>query len=146
MSSDIGKSLKKINNLIKRDCAKVPARNVNRLRGWILEYLTANEGRDVYQRDLETELCVRRSTITEVLNNMERDGLVRRASVGTDKRLKKITLTEKSEEFRLAFKQRIDHIESVMSEGIDAQDLELFKRVIEKITNNLEKHFCQHKE
>lgn len=146
MNYEIGKSLKKINNLLKRSHPGCPKGHSHRLRGWILEYLVCNESRDIYQRDLEAEFCVRRSTATEVLKRMERDGLIKREVVGRDKRLKRIALTEKSEEYIRGFKSRIDYLENVMSEGLTEDEAASLKAVAEKIFYNLEKHFYSIKE
>lgn len=146
MNNEIGKSLKKINNLLKRSHPGCPKGHLHRLRGWMLEYLAMNEDKDVYQKDLEAEFCVRRSTATEVLKLMERDGLITREAVGSDRRLKKITLTDKSADFSREFKKRICHMEDIMSEGIPQEELKVFKDVADKIFLNLEKHFYEIKE
>ena len=51
---------------------------------------------DVFQRDLEAEFCIRRSTASAILQTMERDGLIRREAVQQDARLKKLVLTPKA--------------------------------------------------
>lgn len=44
--------------------------------------------RIIFQKDLETEFCIGRSTVTNILNLMEKKGFVRRESVSYDARLK----------------------------------------------------------
>lgn len=62
----------------------------------IIRYLSEHQERDVYQRDVEKEFGITRSTASRVLTLMEEKGLILRESVETDARLKKLTLTEKA--------------------------------------------------
>ena len=57
--------------------------------GWILKTLYENPGRDVFQKDIEAECGMARSTVAGVVKLMERKGLIRRESVASDARLKK---------------------------------------------------------
>ena len=52
-------------------------------------FLIANQDHDVFQRDLEKELRIRRSTASEILNVLERDDYLRRIPASHDARLKK---------------------------------------------------------
>lgn len=62
----------------------------------IIRFLTEREDRDIYQRDLEKEFGITRSTASRVLLLMEQKGMVERHSVPSDARLKKLVLTQKS--------------------------------------------------
>ena len=53
--------------------------------------------RDLYQRDIEEEFRIRRSTASGILKLMEKNGFIYRKSVARDARLKQIVLTEKAE-------------------------------------------------
>lgn len=64
--------------------------------GWILGYLAEHEDEDVYQKDIEEKFCVTRSTVSKVLKGMESKGLLRRESVSSDARLKRLVLTEEA--------------------------------------------------
>ena len=68
---------------------------VTQSNGWILKTLYENQNRDIFQKDIETECGMARSTVTGVVKLMERKGLIRRESVSSDARLKKLVLTEK---------------------------------------------------
>ena len=62
--------------------------------GWILGYLADHENEEIYQKDIEEKFCVTRSTVSKVLKGMESKGLLRRESVFSDARLKRLVLTE----------------------------------------------------
>ena len=48
----------------------------------------------VFQRDIEREFSITRSTVTNILQLMERKGYIQRLSVPQDARLKQLVLTE----------------------------------------------------
>lgn len=63
-------------------------------QGKVLMYLHLSAGKhDVYQRNLEEELGIRAPSVTGLLCQLERKGLVERHSVPEDARRKKITIT-----------------------------------------------------
>ena len=55
------------------------------LDAWLFE---DHDGKDIYQKDIETEFSVSRATASNMLAVMERKGLVRREAVEHDARLK----------------------------------------------------------
>ena len=52
--------------------------------------------KDIFQKDLEKEFDLKRSSVSLLLNNMEKSDLIQRVPVAEDARLKKIILTEKA--------------------------------------------------
>ena len=78
----IGYAVKLLNRRLDQVLSNIPAiRENNSLTGiqtWALNYLIRNDTRDVFQKDVEAELKIRRSTATELLKAMERGGLIRR--------------------------------------------------------------------
>lgn len=105
----------------------------------ILGYIIDNKYREVYQRDLEEKLNLRRATISDVLQRMEKNGLIVRRIDSTDTRTKKIILTEKSREFFLTANNRMSELEKVAIKNISADELEIFSNVINKMIKNMNK-------
>lgn len=63
----------------------------------LLVFLSIMSGeQDIFQKDIEEEFGVRPSSVTGLLQALERQGFIRRDSVSSDARLKKIVLTEKA--------------------------------------------------
>ena len=106
---------------------------------WVLNFLFRSAGKDVYQRDVEREFNIRRSTATELLKTMERGGLIRREPVSFDARLKKIVLTDYAEEIRKQLQAQIRKTEEQMTEGFSDEELETFFSFVERFKNNLKK-------
>lgn len=109
------------------------------MHGWIMGYLHYNEGRDIYQKTIESEFNIRRSTVTSILQLMEKKGYISRETVDEDARLKKIVLTPQGREIAVNTKKMIEEMERKLVEGIDPQELDTFYRVADKIKANLDK-------
>lgn len=93
--------------------------------------------RDLYQRDVEEEFQVRRSTATGMLQLMEKNGFIFRESVEQDARLKKIVPTEKAVALRAEILENIMDMEQKLRFGISDSDFELCMRVMQKMLANL---------
>ena len=52
------------------------------------------EGRSVFQREIEDVFRIKRSSVTSVLQTLERKGLIIRESIPEDARVKKLVLTD----------------------------------------------------
>lgn len=143
-SKDIGKHLAQLNNLIHREISKnESAKNdaspeISRASSGILIYLSVHKDAPVYQRDLEKEFTVRRSTMSKVLSLLESKGLIVRVNVNSDKRLRKIELTDKAALLTDKLKANAVALEQKMTSGISEKELLAFKSTLIKITNNLE--------
>ena len=64
------------------------------MNGWIMRYLYENRKKDIFQKDIEKFFSIGRSTVTNIIQILEKKGYVRRESVEYDARLKKVILTE----------------------------------------------------
>ena len=92
---------------------------------------------DVFQRDIEKEFNIRRSTATVLLQNLEQKGFIERISVEQDARLKKILLTEKAVERNQEIRSAIDRFNAGLERGLTEEERSTFFRIMDKITENL---------
>ena len=74
---------------------------INRMQGWIIGYLYRHSEEAVFQKDLEAEFQMARSTASGILQAMEKKGLITREPIPRDARLKRLVLTEKGMEFQM---------------------------------------------
>ena len=93
--------------------------------------------RDLYQRDLEKEFKVRRSTATGILQLLEKKGYLYREPVKEDARLKRIVPTEKALQLRGRLLDNIQKREEQLRQGIPEEDMDVFLRVLKQISANL---------
>lgn len=103
---------------------------------WIMGYIYFhNEA--IFQKDLEAEFEVRRSTMTGILQTMEKHGLIVRESVDYDARLKKLVLTDKAERFLINHIKFMEDFDNMLLDGIPDDEVRVFFQVINKIKENL---------
>lgn len=141
IDKNVGMEVKKLSNLFKRNLFKIDIQNeiegFTGLQGFIIRYLNNNNDKDIYQKDLEKILQMRRSSASSVLSLMEKNGLIERQSVEKDARLKKIVLTKKSISFNKEIEKRIKKVESKATKGLSNEELIIFFNIVSKIENNL---------
>ncbi len=110
------------------------------MHGWILKYLYDNRDREVYQRDIEKQFGIGRSTVTTIIQLMEKRDLVCRESVEHDARLKKVFLTSKGYEHHELVEKNIQRMNKQAMSGISEEEKKEFLRIAEKIGANLKKN------
>ncbi|NMB63227.1 MAG: MarR family transcriptional regulator [Chloroflexi bacterium] len=138
----IGFEIKTLSNLIKRridlNISQQNPVELTGMQGWIIGYLFDHQDQDVFQRDIEARFNIRRSTATGVLQRMEKKGLIRREFYQNDARLKKLVLTPEAIDIHENVIREIDRIESRLSAGLTASELETFFTLIAKIRKSIE--------
>ena len=139
----VGYAVKSRNRRIGRVIDNIPAvrenKNLTSIQFWVLTFLFLEAGRDVFQRDVEAEFNIRRSTATEILKAMEANGLIRREPVGYDARLKKIVTLPYAEEIRKQLEAQVDRTERHLTEGFTKEELAQFYEFIRRFKENLGK-------
>ena len=111
--------------------------------GWIIRFLYENQERDIYQKDIEKYFLVGRSTVTNIIQLMEKKGLIRREFVEYDARLKKVLLTEKGIQAHETIKALIREMNTGLLDGIEEEDVQVFLKVIRRIRENIESSGCK---
>ena len=109
---------------------------INRMQGWIIGYLYRHSDEDVFQKDLEAEFQMARSTASGILQAMEKKNLITRESISRDARLKRLVLTPKGMEFQLEIIENFNRIQEVLGEKIPQEKLDVFLEVADQIREN----------
>ncbi len=132
--------IKMLDNMIDRKiCGSVEKNNLTHTQARILKFLYDNRDRKVYQTDIEKEVDVRRSTVSGVLDTMERNNLIIRKNSSLDARKKEIALTESSLNKHKEIVKKISDFEDVLLDGISKEEIHVFIEVIDKLKRNLRK-------
>lgn len=108
------------------------------LQGRIMDYLTVNEGKEVYQKDLEKNLNVSKATISAVLFTMENNNLIKRVTSKNDARSKQIIITEKSIKVYENMKIVFDNLNKELIKNLSDAEIESFLNTIEKLRENIQ--------
>jgi len=139
----IGLEISKINNMLRRKCKREnlfaqSEDEVTRKNGWIIGYLADNRDKDIFQKDIENKFSIRRSTVSGILQLMEKKGYVKREGVVYDARLKKLTLTEKAWDYYYKIMVKINEGEDMLRTDLDMDEINTFLATIDKIKKNIE--------
>jgi DNA-binding MarR family transcriptional regulator len=138
----IGKELHFLNNLIMLQIEKSPFKkqidSITGTNGWIICFLAENADKEIYQKDLERQFSITRSTVSKVLILMEKKGLIERHSVSCDARLKKIVLTEKAWKISEMMISDAFRMEETLTKGFTQEELEYLHTYIQRMKNNIQ--------
>lgn len=110
--------------------------DVTAMHAMVIGYL-ADHG-ETYQRDLETEFQVNRSTITKIVQVMERRGYIRRESVPRDRRLKRLVLTELGVDLKDRLQRCVEETNREFMEVLPPEEGEALLASLRKIREKLE--------
>lgn len=139
----IGYQIKMLNHMISRRVMCISLKNgmdqVTLMHGWIIAWLYENQDKEIFQKDLETQFHITRSTVTNILKLMEKKGYIRRVSVDYDARLKKLVLTEKALKLQKQnFRDVQTMVEQQLVKDIPDEEVRIFLQVLHKMKENLE--------
>ena len=135
----IGKKInifaKRIHRRIDKEAAQYGVTGVQaRILGFI--YHNSNK-RDIFQKDIEEELDIRRSSVTSVLQLMEKNGFINRVSVSEDARLKKIILTKKGSEIQENVYKFILKFEKSLRDELTEDEFNILISIIDKLSKKI---------
>ncbi len=134
--------IRSISNLIKRyiyrSAVTANCDQYSDIQGMIINYLSKNKKKDVFQKDIEEIFTIRRSTVTGILQSMEKNNLITRENVSYDARLKKIVLTDLGEKVNTHIITEMIKFEDTITKGVSDEELEMFVEIISKFKRNIE--------
>lgn len=137
----IGAQVKGLSHAFARRFEELARQNgldeVSIMHGWVLAFLYRNAEREVFQKDLERAFHINKSSVTSVVQLMERRGYIRRESVERDARLKKLVMTEKGRQTNAKALKTMDEVNCIAVEGLSNEEIAQFKSLVEKIRANV---------
>ena len=135
----VGFAIRSMSNLMKRKMFELapPPENATEMGGQIMDFLCDNPEKELYQKDVEAIFCIRRSTASRYLRGLEEGGLLRRESVASDARLKKLVPTAKAMNTHEIVKHKSKEIEAMLTKGLTDEEIRQFLAISGKIRENL---------
>lgn len=126
----------KLNRRIGKEASKY---GVTSVQGRILGFLNHKSNKkDIFQKNIEEELDIRRSSVTSVLQLMEKNGYIERISVCEDARLKKIVLTNKGLETNKNVYSSILKIEKILRDELSDEEMNMFVNLIDRLAKKVD--------
>ncbi len=112
--------------------------NLTPIQGTIILAVYENQ-EALCQKHLEKFVSCNKSTLSSILDTMEKKHLIKRVSDSLDTRKKVIVLTKNAESLVEKIKEDKMVIEQGMLQGIEKEELEIFNTTLNKILRNLER-------
>ena len=100
-----------------------------------IDYLANHD--EVYQSDFEKEFNISRATVYDVLNTVEKKGIITREKSNVDTRKNRVILNSDVLEQHKRVKEKINNINQELIKNIESKDLIVFESVIEQMNKNM---------
>ena len=135
----LGNQIIILSNQVKHDLHQAAeVEGISGSQSRILHYISEfSRKSEVYQKDVEKEFRIRRSTATVMLQNLEQKGYIVRVASTEDARLKRILLTEKAIEHHNLIEEQIRDFNRELENGITEEEKQTFLTILDKMMQNL---------
>ncbi len=141
IKQSFGMQLRILNNSIRQvSCMQVREalnQNITMLQMGILGHLIKHQGTPVFQKDIEEHIEIGKSTLSEVINVMEKNDLLKRVPSKKDGRYRELVLTEKGHRIGKKFAQGAVKFNEQLCAGISEEELQVCLDIIERMTENV---------
>ena len=81
---------------------------------------------------------INKSTLSEILNNLERNGYINRLESKDDSRKKILVLTDKAKDVIKVLKKNFDRVAHSVIDDISMDEYEMFKKILDKMERNID--------
>lgn len=137
----IGHRIKTLNNLMRKTMDKQTGRpdRATLMHCWIIGFVEEREyiGLDTFPKDIEKEFSINRSTTSEMLKLMCKNGMITREEVDYDARLKKIVLTEASRQHNRNIEDKMRKMHQQLIKDLSDDEINAFIKISDKLINNI---------
>jgi len=106
-------------------------------QGKIIHYLFSNKDKNIHQKELEKSFGLRASTATELINSLEKMGVVIRVPSKEDARFKDVILTKKADDYKEGVCHDMELLEEKLTSKISKEELDSWFDITNKILANL---------
>lgn len=90
-----------------------------------------------FQKELESEFKIRKSSVTSVIQSLEKHGYIERRSVSTDARQKELVLTAEGFQIQMQVANRLEELEKRVNGWLSPEEREWWTRCVNKIETGL---------
>ncbi|GAB6138912.1 MarR family winged helix-turn-helix transcriptional regulator [Halanaerobaculum tunisiense] len=105
---------------------------------WIALYYLGKY-KDLSQKELGELMNIKGSSVAGLINRLEKQGYVEKRRNPQDKRKFNLHLTNKGQEIREKTLPEGNRMSQICSEGISENEIEVFKKVLNKMIKNIDK-------
>ncbi len=109
----------------------------NGAQGRILFVLWENDNIPI--KELSNQTGLAKTTLTSMLERLEKSGNIQRIYDPTDRRIVKIKLTEAAQNLRIQYNEVSAKMNEIFYEGFDDNEIQSFENSLRKVLENLTK-------
>ncbi len=103
---------------------------------WIALFYIGKAG-EISQKELSDYMDIKESSMVRLIDRMEKEELVERRKDSEDRRITKIILTDKGKFLKEELMTRGQVFKDDVLKGISKENLEIFKEVLQRMTDNI---------
>ena len=103
----------------------------------VIKYLIDNINKDISQKELENVLGIRKSTMSGILDTMEKRNIIKRVSSDIDRRSKIIKLSDDNIRHHKEVVKKMKSINNIITKDIPSDKLDIFFEVLDMMRDNL---------
>lgn len=133
---DLKKTNKKILNMLATRYKKMKL-DITPNQSKILMFI--HEKQEVTSNEIGKYIHVNKSSLSKVLNNLEKNNYIIRIEDKKDTRKKIVKLTDKSNKIIEILEKDAEEVSRLLMIGIKKEEYETFKKVLDKVEMNIER-------
>ncbi len=135
-----GLIIRRISHAVKKDTDNYLKKwDLTMSQAMVLEYLNNTSSVDLTQRAIEQHFNLQHPTVSGILKRLEKNGFISTATSETDRRVKKIFMTEKALQIDTRAKEHQAETEELFVKGLSPEEIAtlrcLLLRTLKNITN-----------
>lgn len=132
--------IKILNTAIERILNKEMAElGITYTQATVIGFLNKNKECEICQRNIEENLGLTHPTVSSILTRLEEKKIIYTEPLETDKRFKRVFLSEKSSEMYELIESKISAIRECAFCGLTEDEQEQFSGMIQKVIQNINK-------
>lgn len=134
----MGFKIKQINNVYEKDLTeRLKKLGITSSQCAVLDYLFHTDKEEVNQIDIEKSLNLKNPTVTGLLKRLDEKGFVFCVPSNTDKRRKKIYLTEKAYDIQRRMEADRKKMDKALTRGMTKREIEAAQKALDKMLYNI---------
>lgn len=134
MKEDLGRQVKIAGTQFVKKFDKFASQyNLTSTQMGVIDFLSYHPNEEMFQKDIEKEFYIRRSTASTLLQRMENKGLLKRVPSQTDGRLKQVILTDKALSYCDAITQFMDDNQRFIHQHFSDDEYESLLNSLDKL-------------
>lgn len=137
-SQPIGFMIKQINNVYEKELnEKLRQIGITASQCAVLDYLFHTSKEEISQRDVEKHLSLKNPTVTGLLKRLDEKGYILCVPNATDRRKKKIYLTEKAYDIQRRMEADRRKLDRELTRGMTKREIAALRKNLDKLLYNI---------